>query len=93
MNSEESSFWKECIPEPNTGCWLWLGPVDAAGEPVASWPGGELPARSVAWKLATDGISAQVRATCGSPLCINPRHLAVERVAALDESEPASAAV
>jgi hypothetical protein len=20
-----------CIPEPNSGCWLWLGPADTAG--------------------------------------------------------------
>jgi len=18
-------FWELCVPEPNTGCWLWLG--------------------------------------------------------------------
>jgi hypothetical protein len=24
-------FWSKCMPEPNSGCWLWLGAVGSSG--------------------------------------------------------------
>lgn len=24
-------FWSKCIPEPNSGCWLWLGQLNHSG--------------------------------------------------------------
>ena len=25
-------FWNKCIPEPNSGCWLWFGATDSHGD-------------------------------------------------------------
>lgn len=25
------SFWEKCIPEPNSGCWLWTGAISGPG--------------------------------------------------------------
>ena len=27
----EERFYEKCIPEPNTGCWLWVGASNQAG--------------------------------------------------------------
>lgn len=24
-------FWDKCIPEPNSGCWLWFGALESGG--------------------------------------------------------------
>jgi len=24
-------FWSKCIPEPNSGCWLWFGANNGVG--------------------------------------------------------------
>src|SRR5688500_17603286 len=64
------------IPEPNTGCLLWLGTQ------VGSY-GKVKDARSfravhrVAWELANGPIPAGmcVCHRCDTPLCINPGHL------------------
>lgn len=64
------------IPEPNTGCWLWLGPVDEDGY-GASKLFGERRAHRAAWTMANGPIppGASILHRCDNPPCINPDHL------------------
>ena len=29
--SAEERLWRNCIPEPNSGCWIWLGALGWRG--------------------------------------------------------------
>jgi hypothetical protein len=65
-------------PEPNTGCWLWLGPLDAEGY---AWDeGAHLPAHVAFWHLAFGRPTAQqhVVQICGTRSCVNPAHLRLQ---------------
>jgi hypothetical protein len=31
MKNTAESFWDNVVPEPNSGCWLWIGADDARG--------------------------------------------------------------
>ena len=67
------------IPEPNSGCWLWLGPILHAGTRRQK-PYGRL-GRELAHRLSfiffkgpiPDGL--EVDHICNNGLCINPDHL------------------
>lgn len=67
------------IPEPNSGCWLWLGPahrVRAEIRPFIHFEGkGMLAHRAslAAFKGLPDGLCALH--TCHNTLCVNPDHL------------------
>jgi len=64
-------------PEPNTGCWLWLGAVDYCGGGTM-WRDGKLrPAADISFEVYHRPIprSCVVRPRCGTQLCINPDHL------------------
>lgn len=67
-------------PEPNSGCWLWTGPVD----PPPRFPYGRLWYRGVtivahraAWMVLRGPIPAglNVLHKCDNPYCVNPDHL------------------
>ena len=71
----------ECrfIPEPNSGCWLWIGPIDGHYGRicyVGTHKRFQL-AHRAAWELyrgeIPDGIC--VCHHCDTPLCVNPEHL------------------
>ncbi len=66
------------IPEPNSGCWLWLGSVNALGYGMMSAPGrGAQAAYRMAWEMANGPIPKGmcVCHKCDVPSCINPQHL------------------
>lgn len=75
-------FWESFTPEPNTGCWLWLGEYTSAGygrlggtyQPWGSY------AHRFSWLLAHGeelprGGAFHVRHSCDTPACVNPDHL------------------
>jgi hypothetical protein len=67
----------ECrsIPEPNTGCWLWLGGVTGSGYGAASGKLAHRMAFEAFWGSIPKGLV--VRHRCDQPVCVNPEHLVV----------------
>lgn len=75
-------FHAKFIPEPNTGCWLWMGSITGRDErgmlTIGKSLGGKnIYAHRVSWMLfrgeIPQGIS--VLHTCDVPSCVNPEHL------------------
>lgn len=64
------------IPEPNSGCWLWLGKARPA--PIQMRP--FLRGRAVN-RLSLEAFKGPIPAglcachTCHNPMCVNPEHL------------------
>lgn len=65
------------IPEPNSGCWLWLGPVDKEGHGVLYAERKHYKAHRFSLYLQTPCPNVKLLAchTCDVPGCINPDHL------------------
>lgn len=65
------------IPEPNSGCWLWIGGVQAEGYGLIRDGIKRAKAHRVSYKLFKGNIPAGlvVRHICDTPECINPDHL------------------
>lgn len=65
------------IPEPNSGCWLWLGVPNSDGYGGLKIKGRAYKAHRVAWERANgpipDGMC--VCHKCDVPSCVNPDHL------------------
>lgn len=66
-------FWDNVTPEPNTGCWLWLGP--SAGSGYGGW--GTDKAHRVAYALVMGCVPAgkQIDHLCRVTWCCRPDHL------------------
>lgn len=74
----EERFMQHVSPEPNTGCWLWLGSSARHGY-GSFWLSGRLrPASRVSYELFVGGIPRghEVMHRCDNPPCVNPDHLA-----------------
>lgn len=67
------------IPEPNSGCVLWLGSANDAtgGHGRITIDGRVRPVHRIAWELAHGPIPAGLHVchTCDVGSCINPSHL------------------
>ncbi len=64
-------------PEPNSGCWLWVGHVDREGYAALSLRGRFVNGHRVMWEWRHGPISngLHVCHKCDVPSCLNPDHL------------------
>ena len=78
-------FEKHFIPEPNSGCWLWLsativsrrgGPYGTVGNDVGLLPK-QLLAHRASYTIYVGKISEghDIDHACQNTLCVNPEHL------------------
>lgn len=70
-------FWAQTIPEPNSGCLLWLGHTMKSGYPVFQMDGKKWGGNRLAYML-TYGvipIGLHILHKCDTPNCVNPDHL------------------
>lgn len=78
-------FDDKWMPEPNSGCWLWLGAIQGIAEKPTDvrprmWDGKKSEyAYRVAWSIYRGPIprDLELRHTCDVPSCVNPNHLTV----------------
>lgn len=72
-------FDQRYIPEPNSGCWLWLGKWNFFGYGIFldSQYAKDLKAHRVSWELHRGPIPVgmNVLHKCDTPPCVNPSHL------------------
>lgn len=70
-------LFSRAIPEPMSGCWLYLGPADKRGYGRFSVSGRNSLAHRVSFELHHGPIPQGlfVCHTCNVPACINPQHL------------------
>ena len=70
-------FQEKFIPEPNSGCNLWLAGMTKDGYGKFKMGGKTMPAHRVAWMFAYGEIpeGLQVLHKCDVRSCVNPKHL------------------
>jgi hypothetical protein len=75
----QRSFEDCYMPEPNTGCWLWLRSRDRKGYGFYSGitGNGSRSAHRASWEIANGPIPLGffVLHKCDTPQCVNPDHL------------------
>lgn len=68
---------RHCIPEPNTGCWLWTGHLDKYGYGKITVGRSSRLAHRIAYEAfigpIPDGLTLDHR--CRTPQCVNPAHM------------------
>lgn len=70
---------RDAIPEPNSGCLLWMGAALTKGYGIAQWGkrGNKFLVHRLAWQAANGPIpeGKVICHKCDVPACINPAHL------------------
>ncbi len=80
--------WKEWIekryiPEPNSGCWLWVGSVDKGGYARVGIKKKRFFVHRIVFSLLRGDIPAGlvIDHLCRVPSCINPQHMETVTIA------------
>lgn len=75
--SEIDRFWKYAMPEPNSGCWLWVGKQYRNGYGAMFFRGTTVPAHRASWQLFCGAIPEEMEIDhrCKNRPCVNPEHL------------------
>lgn len=70
-------FWSKCIPEPNSGCWLWLAAVCSGGYGVFGLGRSVRRVHAVAYDALVGPIPSDlvIDHLCRERSCCNPAHL------------------
>ena len=73
-------FYDKFIPEPNSGCWLWIGGIKEYGYGIIGLgrrEEGTDKAHRVSWRIHHGEIpeGMNVLHKCDVPACVNPNHL------------------
>lgn len=77
MTDWRERFDRYCMPEPMSGCWLWIGPLCGAGYGRMTI-GGERPgAHRLSYELFVGPIpeGLELDHLCRTRCCVNPDHL------------------
>lgn len=80
MRIRDVAFEDRYIPEPMSGCWLWLGAWDKDGYGKATTPDRRY-IRAHRWSYERSNGPIPLRLSvlhrCDTPSCVNPKHLFV----------------
>ena len=70
-------FWEHSIPEPNSGCWIWLGTANQWGYGRVQRLGKRTVAHRASYELACGPVpeGLELDHKCRVRLCVNPAHL------------------
>jgi hypothetical protein len=77
LRHKDADFLRYLSPEPNSGCWLWTGPVRNNRSPYGQY--GRRPAHRYSYERQFGPIpdGCFVCHRCDTPSCVNPDHLFV----------------
>lgn len=74
---DKDRFYEKMIPEPNSGCWLWLAGADQYGYGKFHLNGKKITAQRASYILHVGDIPQghEIDHLCKNPTCVNPDHL------------------
>ncbi len=71
----QEKIFVNSIPEPNSGCWLWLG-ANSKGYGISHWGNRAIRAHRLSFlAFKRDPGALFVCHRCDTPACVNPDHL------------------
>ena len=74
---KRTPFESKWVPEPNSGCHIWIANTSTKGYGRAWWGGRDVQAHRVAYEMARGQIpqGLVIDHICRNRLCVNPAHL------------------